>query len=445
MGTLYQTTVIIKRLRKYFEPYISLLTKPSGQKMLMLLLAILAMQFVTSVNYLHKWFLSGVGNVSLNAYYYLLTYTHVPIDMFYKATIRLAISVIPEALKGLPIFIIIDDTLQPKFGTKFACCQTMYDHAKHNGTNYLKGHCFVALSIRVPVLVGKELRHLHVPIGYRLRGENENKLGIAAEMIDLAMEVLADCPMVILLCDSWYPKGMVIKTVKKYANLELVANTRADTSLFDLPPDPSGKRGRPPVKGRKLDIHTDFNFIRVGDYFIAVKVVLTNLFEKLPVYVTVTTPDLLNHNAYRVFISTVQPEQLRQCFGGYEKTLSTSINSLALWLLPVYLYSFRWAIEVMFYEHKTFWSFGLYRLRSKEGITNFVNFSSITYACMKLLPFVDERFSALAHESPQTCKYVIGDAIRCELFLSRFGLNPETTVYSHDPLGLFGILKDDAA
>jgi hypothetical protein len=202
METLYQTTVVIKRLYEYFKPYISLLTKPSGQKMFMLLLAILAMQLTTSINYLHKWFLSGVSKVSLNAYYYLMTYTHVPIVMFYKVTIRLAVSVIPEALKGLPIFLIIDDTLQPKFGTKFECHQTMFDHAKHNGTNYLKGHCFVALGIRVPVFAGGALRYLHVPIGYKLRDKDENKLRIASGMIDQAMGMLADSPMVVLLYDS---------------------------------------------------------------------------------------------------------------------------------------------------------------------------------------------------------------------------------------------------
>lgn len=106
---------------------------------------------------------------------------------------------------GLPIFLIIDDTLLKKFGTHFECYQTMFDHAKHNGTNYLKGHCFVALSISIPIVEGsgiRGIRYLNIPVGFRLRNEKENKLQIASKLIDEVMLVLADYPMTILLCDS---------------------------------------------------------------------------------------------------------------------------------------------------------------------------------------------------------------------------------------------------
>ena len=433
METLYQTLGVIKRLREYFEPYLCLLSKPSGHKMFLLLLALLAMQFSTSIRHVYKWFLSGMDKISLNSYYYLLSYTEIPLSKFFKITVKLAVSLIPEVLASLPIFLIIDDTLQAKFGTKFECYQTIFDHTKRNGTNYLKGHCFVALSIRIPVTVGGTLTYLNIPVGYLLRSVGQNKLEIAGRLIDSAMEVLKDHPMVILLCDSWYPKGKVLQTVKKYENLELIANVRADTSIFDLPPVRTGKPGRPKLKGRKLDIHTDLDFIRVGDYFIAVKVVLTNLFGQLPVYLTVTTPDLLNAGAYRVFICTVMPDDLNTQFGEHRKTLSDSLNSQILWLLPLYLYSFRWAIEVMFYEQKTFWSLGLYRLRNKNGIENFVNFSALCYACMKILPHTDNTFSCLRNESPQTCKYLLGEAVRLDLFFHRFASDTQNSFIPYSP------------
>jgi len=421
MKTLYQKTVVIKSLKEYFSPYLSILTKPSGTKMFLLLLAMITMQFTTSINYLYKWFLSEICGLSLNSYYYLLTYTQIVLDEFFKITVKLAISLIPKELNGLPVFLIIDDTLQAKFGTHFECYKNYFDHTKRNKTNYLKGHCFVALMVSVPIKVGNEVKYLSIPVGFRLRGENENKLKIASKMIDTAMEILQEHRKVILLCDSWYPKGDVIETVKKHKNLELIANTRIDSSLFDLPPARTGKRGRPAEWGKALDIHTDFSFIRVGDYFIATRTVLTKLFGKTKeVYVTVTTPDLLSHKSYRVFISTVLPTALSQEFAGYEKKLSDSLVSQQLWLFPLFLYSFRWDIEVFFYEQKTFWSFGLYRLRGKAGIENFVNFFSICYACMQILPFKDTRFSAMINESPQTKKYAIGEAIRREIFLWGF-------------------------
>ena len=435
METLYQMPTVIGRVKKYFAPYLELLTKPSGNKLFILLLSLLTIQYATSINHLFRRFLTKVSNTSLNAYYYLLSETDIPLGKFSEITVRLSLSLIPKKLNGLPVFLIVDDTLQAKFGTRFECYHTMFDHAKHNGTNYLKGHCFVALTIGVPVITGGEVRYLHIPVLYRLRN-NESKLKIASSMIDATMAVLPSDMSVILLCDSWYPKGEVIKTVKKHTNLDLIANVRADTRIFDLPPQRTNKRGRPHKKGKPLSIHNDFNFIRVEGYFIAVRVVLTNLFGELPIYLTVTTPDILNHKTYRVFISTAGPQQLKERFGGYEKKLSQSLYGQVLWLLPLFLYSFRWSIEVMFYEQKTFWSFGLYRIRSKNGIENFVNFSSLCYAAMKILPRLDNRFSALINESPQYCKDAFADSIQHEIFLSRFALNHETALYSDDFLCL---------
>jgi hypothetical protein len=336
------------------------------------------------------------------------------------------------------LFIIIDDPMQEKFGTKFACYKTMFDHTKRDGNSFLKGHCFVALTISIPMVVGCEVRYLNIPLGFRLRGDDENKLVIASKMIDTIMAILANYPMVILLCDSWYPKGDVIKTIKKYNNLELIANVRSDSALFDLPPPRTGKPGRPAERGKQLDIRTDFHFIRVGDYFMATKTVFTNLFGKLPIYLTVTTPDLINHKVYRVFICTVLPDRLMRQFNGFEKKLSDNITSKMLWTFPLFVYSFRWAVEVFFYEQKTFWSFGLYRVRSKAGIENFVNFSSLCYACMLMLPYMDNHYAALRSKSPQTCKNFFGESIRREMFLWRFisrsenDINSDTIFYDFD-------------
>jgi hypothetical protein len=232
MDTLYQKSRTIKRLKEYFQPYLNLLTKPGGNKLFLVLLSILSMQFVTSIRFIYKWFLSDICKLSLNSYYHLLTYTEIPLDAFFRLTVKTACSLIPEVLNGLPVFLIIDDTLQAKFGTHFECYQKMFDHAKHNHSNYLNGHCFVALMVSVPVIAGGGIRYLNIPVGFRLRGEKENKLAIASGMIENAMEMLGDYPQVILLCDSWYPKGAVRKTVARYKKLHLVANVRIDTNLF---------------------------------------------------------------------------------------------------------------------------------------------------------------------------------------------------------------------
>lgn len=47
---------------------------------------------------------------------------------------------------------------------------------------------------------------------------------------------------------------------------------------------------------------------------------------------------------------------------------------------------------------------------------------------MKMLPIMDPQFSALAEESAQTTKYVMGDAIRRKLFLWAFVSKTENAI-----------------
>jgi len=415
METLYQKTRIIARIKEYFSPYIELLTKPSGHKLFLLLLAVLSMQALSSIQHVYKWFLSPLSKASQNAYYYLMTYTELPLEKFAEVTIGKALGIIAENHRKIPVLLLLDDTLQAKYGTKFECYTKMFDHAKHNGSSYLSGHCFVALAICVPVSVGNSMKYLTVPVRFRLKGEEESKLSIASEMLTDAMKVLADIPTVILMCDSWYPKGEVLETVEAHKNLELIANVRVDTVLYDLPVA-TGKRGRPAKKGGKLSIYDDFSFTDMGKYFIAARTVMTNLFKN-PVYMTVTTTNTDNRKGYRLFLSTIAHETLFALF--CEQTPDTDYARLS-WMLPLRLYSLRWNIEVLFYELKTFWSFGNYMLRSKNGIDNFVNLLAVSYACAKCIPFSDSVFSDFAHFSTQTTKYALGEAIRKELFFTQF-------------------------
>ena len=317
----------------------------------------------------------------------------------------------------MPVLLLLDDTLQAKFGTKFECYSTIFDHAKHNGSSYLKGHCFVALAVCVPGIIGAAVKYLTVPVRFRLKGDDENKLTIASAMITDAMKSLKNISTVILMCDSWYPKGEVLETVQSHENLELIANVRIDTVIYDLP-QPTGKRGRPAKKGKKLSIYSDFTFAAVGKYFIAARTVITNLFKN-PICMTVTAPCLDNHKGYRLFVSTIAHEKLYAMFSSIEQTINTD-SARVSWLLPLHLYSLRWNIEVIFYEMKTFWSFGNYRLRSKQGIENFVNLMAISYSCTKLIPFTDTFFADFSEFSPQTTKYAFGEAIRKELFFAHF-------------------------
>lgn len=395
------------------------------------------MDSIQSIRFIHDWFLKKVTDKSLTSFYYLLSYTNLNLKYLMQTTVELALSCIPSPLKSLPVFVIIDDTLQAKFGAHFECRKKLFDHTARNGSNYLKGHCFVGLILKIPVYYKREnICYFKISIGYRLKSDSKSKLKIAAEMIDWVMEILKEYKIAILCCDSWYPKGEVLDTVKKHDNLKLVGNVRKDTALYDLPPPPNGKRGRNPKKGKKLNIHNQdhFQFEKIGEYYVATRKVITNLFKDKVVYVTVTATDLDNPQSYRLYLSTVLPEEVKHMLPVLKKNIEQEIEKdnlddkeKLISLLPYILYKFRWPIEVVFYEQKTFWSFGNYMLRKIRGIENYVNIINLCYTAMTLLPLKYDEFSKLKNESPQHVKNILSQQIQREIFFARFVSDPENT------------------
>lgn len=175
-----------------------------------------------------------------------------------NVTAAMALKLVPERLKSQPVFLCIDDTMVAKFGKKFEDVSKLFDHAAHNGSNYLNGHCFVSLMLCVPVWRKQRIVYLAVPLGYRMWKKEVSKLELAASMVRQVMPEFSAQRNVIILCDSWYAKKDLVCIVDEYANLDVICNARYDSVIYDLAPQPTGKKGRPAKHGRRLSIETDF-------------------------------------------------------------------------------------------------------------------------------------------------------------------------------------------
>ena len=99
--------------------------------------------------------------------------------------------------------------------------------------------------------------------------------------------------------------------------------------------------------------------------------------------------------------------------------------------IPLFLYSFRWNIEVSCYEQKTFWSLCSYMVRSRKGIELLVNLINISYCAMKLLPYQEEAFAQYQTESVQEFRFVLSEQIRRQVFFASFVQNIETHIKSN--------------
>ena len=395
------------------------------------MLSILALESVHSIRFLYRHFLSAITGKSLNAFYFACTYAKADYSRFMNATARITLRLVPDSLKTQPVFLCIDDTMVPKSGTKFADISKLFDHAAHNGSCYLNGHCFVSIMLCVPVWKQDKVSYLAVPLGYRMWQKKQSKLELAASMLCQVMPEFSGKKQVIILCDSWYTKQNLISVINEYPNLGLIGNARSDSVLYDLAPERTGRRGRPAKHGRQLSLENDFTLSdeKIDGYYIGVRRVLTRLFGTREVLAYVTSAGKEN-TAKRLFFSTVFPEELQIFCAWQEKEPLNHAGSNWMKYIPLFLYSFRWNIEVSYYEQKTFWSFCSYMVRSRKGIEMLVNLINISYCAMKLLPYQEENFSAYRSESVQDFRFFISQKIQEQIFYVSFVKNIETGIKS---------------
>ena len=92
--------------------------------------------------------------------------------------------------------------------------------------------------------------------------------------------------------------------------------------------------------------------------------------------------------------------------------------------------SFRWKIEISYYEQKTFWAFCDYMVRSRKGIEMLVNLINISYCAMKILPYQDKYFSKYRTKSVQEFRFELSQEIRKQIFFATFVKNIETHIKS---------------
>ena len=417
---------VLDRLKSYFDEYFLDATKPTARNLFLIVVSILTLDIFRSVRFAHRHVLSKLSETSLNAYYYALKTDRLNHESWRDVTLSRALKAVPGQLAAQPLFLSIDDTMVEKEGKKFELASKLFDHAAHNGSNYLNGHCMVSILLSFPVLADGSIRYLSVPLGYRLWDKKQTKLEIAAGMVRNAMDNIGQDRQVFLLCDSWYPKGCVAGLVDEYHNLDIICNARIDTVMYDLPPGRTGKRGRPRKYGERLSPE-DFGFEspKTGDWKIGVRPVLTRLWGERVVYAIVTLPKSGN-GSRRLFFCTKDPESIILDYSRCEDDTIRGYGGEKKQFLPLACYSPRWNIEISYYESKTFWSLEDYRVRSREGIERLVNLECIAYSSMTLLPYSDRSFSSYQSASAQETRFGIGQQIQDSIIFSSFVEKLET-------------------
>ena len=275
MTSLYTKDSVIGKLCGWFTGIFSEETKPTKEHLLELALSVFALDGFQSVKFNFEHFISEISRFELKSFYYALNESKIECSNWMANLIKAALSLESESTDALVLS--IDDTLTEKFGKKFEHWGKLYDHAAHNGSHYLTGHCFVSLMLSVPLKAAQ--KYLSVPVAYRMWTKAQTKLEMAAQLVRSAMSVIGTTRQVILCCDSWYPKDCVKRLIDECPNLTMICNVRVDTALYELPPAKTGKKGRPKVRGKRLSLK-DFALKEVpnSDYLAGCREVKTTLF-----------------------------------------------------------------------------------------------------------------------------------------------------------------------
>lgn len=414
MKKVYTKQGILGKLWLYFSLVFSHESNPTKMHLFDLALSVLGLNGFHSIKFNFDHFIAQKCSYSLKSLYYTLSYSKINIDCWTLALVRLALKLLPTNINQ-PIILSIDDTMVEKYGSHFAYRSKLFDHAAHNGTNYLHGHCFVSLLLSIPILDNGKERYIHIPVGYRMWTKEKSKLDMAADLVRKVMEIVDKNQLVCLCCDSWYPKGAVLNLVEEFSNLAIICNARIDTALYTIA-ERTGKRGRPRIYGDKLTID-DFALSKIDnlEYCIGYRTVRTHLFGNKDILAIVTQP--LNGNSKRLFLCTMMPEQLHFDLHFLPDT-AASYGKADEMLLPLSIYAVRWHIETAFYEQKTYWGLRDYKVRSKQGIERLMNLLTVCYSLMTLLPYLEPVFASLKEQSAQQTRFLLGQAIFKQLFLT---------------------------
>lgn len=415
MYSIY-TKSLFKTLNEYLDIYQPLFYKRSFQKFIIFIYAILSVQDVRSIKFIYEKFIKKYFEGCLNRFYYFLADDSLDLSKMALCTVSKALTLIqPHIKEKITIYLIVDDTLQPKFWRKFECCGTQFDRADHSGTPYKNGHCFVSLAMGLPLLVNGCIKYVNIPIHCKLYDKSKTKLELAAELIEEIAPQLKDY-QVIVLCDAWYTKKPFLSCILAFDFVELIGAVRVDTATYELPPLPTGKKGRPRKRGDKIDYRKLSYSVEGSTNNLLQSTIpcLTNLTERI-VYATYTTTNTTSFSSVRLYMSTLPLDAIRSFTVIEPQGLNLENKPKLSNVFSVY--KMRWPIEVMFYQQKTFWSFGKYMVRSKVGIEKYAHLVGVTYTLTILLPFIYSDFSKYQFQSPQEIKYSFGAKLHHELIM----------------------------
>ncbi|MBR7827910.1 transposase [Actinospica sp. MGRD01-02] len=267
---------------------------------------------------------------------------------------------------GAVVTVAVDDTLFKRRGKKVFGAAWQHDGAATGEKQVGRGTCFVVVGIIVelPFLT----RPVCLPVMARLwrPKTGPSKVELAASMIRL-LSVCLNRPLHVVADAAYHGKAL------RHLPASITVTTRLPKSavLYDLAPPPTGKRGRPALKGERLGTAAQS---AATAHFTTAQV---NRYGRTDA-VRIAEIRCLWYGSFHTQVVRVILLREPGTDTGYDLALvSTDLHSPAAALIT--RYAWRWSIEVTFSEAREHLGAGQARNRTENAVRRTVPFGLYCY------------------------------------------------------------------
>lgn len=298
-----------------------------------------------------------------SAYHRIFASARWSIDQVGLTLFDLAAKLIPQDVYHL----VGDDTLVPKCGLKVYGTGMHRDacNSSRGHTSFRWGHCWVVLCVLVPSRRNPQ-RKFAVPVLMRLflkqktndklRRKHRKKTELMLEMLQLLARHAGDKKLH-FLGDSAYTGARLLEQIPD--SVHVTGRLGTNARLCEPPPPPTGKRGRPPRRGKLLPKPTEMLAAK------RLRRVQLKLYQNTTYKVRITS---VICRLYLAPERTVKVVAIEHLIGGRGREVfySTDVSLSEEAILE--RYSFRWPVETTFQDTKGHLGLGQPQNRNRSAV-----------------------------------------------------------------------------
>jgi hypothetical protein len=322
---------------------------------------------------------------------------------------------IPDPLTDGRLLLVLDDSINPKTGTKVFACQRSFDHAaKTNQSRFPWAQTIVTVGLLkvihgrwccLPLAFAFYLRKATLALrSVRIRGRAltfESKFTQAVRLIRSLAGVFPRAP-ILVVTDSWFGNNGLLKPLRRAlgSRAHLLSRLRVNAVLHDLPVAVPGRAGRPRKYGARLG---------------SVKAMQTAL------RATARTYSLNLYGQVREVVAAEQVVMLKtlrcrvRVVWVYRRTQWIALVTTDLTLTVaqiIEIYGARWKIEAGFREIKQEIGSAQTQTRNPDAVTNHLQFCMVATTITWIYGASLEQAPARRYAAARRTEYAFADVRR---------------------------------